>query len=76
MLNDDKFYTNGTDSLLTSSLFVLVNAINTLHKFDLNFVEDGEMRDYFNVAIAQLVQLQDLLKLTRHFAEVSKVEGE
>lgn len=74
MLNDDEFYTNGTDSLLTSSLFMLGNAMSTLQRFDLNFLEDGEMRDYFNVAIKQLVQLQDLLKLTCHFAEISKVE--
>lgn len=72
--NSTTFYTDGTISLLSSCMYALGDAQCTLERFDLNYLEDGEMRTYLNVVRRQLEQVQNLLQLTEKFAEISKVE--
>lgn len=69
-----QFYTKGVNNLLTSSMYALANAQCTLERFSINFVEDDEQQDYLNAIQQQLQQVQDLLKLTQQFTDISKYE--
>lgn len=72
MQNKQIYTLQSVNNLLTSSMYALANAQCTLERFDINFVDDTEQRDYLNVIQQQLQQVQDLLKLTQLFADTCK----
>lgn len=76
MVEYEQLYTQGTDSLLLSSIYALADAQCTLEKFDLNFVKNDETQRYLDAVQQKLDQVQDLLKLARYFADTSKYEKE
>lgn len=69
-----QFYTQGVNNLLLSSMYALADAQCTLERFGDNFAEGDEQDNYLNAIQQQLQQVQNLLKLTQHFTEISKYE--